>query len=444
MSTGLALVALVLGAGLGLLGALVVLRRPPAAEGAAREPELSSAVTASVAAAVAAVQEQAVAERDAAVQAALQQAAVLQRQQLEQVTAHHRELMDQAGLRQQEQLGAHLSAGQQELAAKKDVIDTRLDQVQTEMRAQMERLGQLVGQLGQRNAEQFGKVDESLRTQAEITQALSASTQSLREALANPKARGQWGERMAEDVLRLAGFIEHVNYEKQTAVEGTRALPDYTFTMPKGHALYMDVKFPLSAYLRYLEAGTEAERQAHRESFLRDVRTRVRELAQRDYASVGDRPSVDYVLLFLPNESIAGFIHEQDPGLVEHALGQKVVLCSPLTLFAFLGVIRQAFDNFIIEKTSDEILTLLGRFGQQWEKYKESLQSVERKFDAVHKELEQLGGPRRRQLEKPLLQLNELRRKRGLEIDAAFEPESEGERPGAEVLELGFRGDLGA
>jgi DNA recombination protein RmuC len=316
--------------------------------------------------------------------------------------------------------------------------------VQTELRAQMERLGQLVGQLGQRNAEQFGKVDESLRTQAEITRALSASTQSLREALANPKARGQWGERMAEDVLRLAGFIEHVNYEKQTAVEGTRALPDYTFTMPKGHALYMDVKFPLSAYLRYLEAGTEAERQAHRESFLRDVRTRVRELAQRDYAAVGDRPSVDYVLLFLPNESIAGFIHEQDPGLVEHALGQKVVLCSPLTLFAFLGVIRQAFDNFIIEKTSDEILTLLGRFGQQWEKYKESLQSVERKFDAVHKELEQLGGPRRRQLEKPLLQLNELRRKRGLEIDAAFEPEPEGDRPGAEVLELGFRGDLGA
>ena len=444
MNGGLVLVALVLGAGLGLLGALAVLRRPPAVDGSPREPELSSAVTASVAAAVAAVQEQAVAERDAAVQAALQHAAVLQRQQLEQVTAHHRELMDQAGLRQQEQLGAHLAAGQQELAAKKDVIDTRLGQVQTELRAQMERLGQLVGQLGQRNAEQFGKVDESLRTQAEITQALSSSTQSLREALANPKARGQWGERMAEDVLRLAGFIEHVNYEKQTAVEGTRALPDYTFTMPKGHALYMDVKFPLSAYLRYLEAGTEAERQAHRESFLRDVRTRVRELAQRDYAAVGDRPSVDYVLLFLPNESIAGFIHEQDPGLVEQALGQKVVLCSPLTLFAFLGVIRQAFDNFIIEKTSDEILTLLGRFGQQWEKYKESLQSVERKFDAVHKELEQLGGPRRRQLEKPLLQLNELRRKRGLEIDAAFEPESEGERPGAEVLELGFRGDLGA
>ena len=70
----------------------------------------------------------------------------------------------------------------------------------------------------------------------------------------------------------------------------------------------------------------------------------------------GDRRSVDYVLLFLPNETVSGFIHEHDPTLVDEALGQKVVLCSPLTLFALLGVIRQAFDNFIVEQTSDEIL----------------------------------------------------------------------------------------
>ena len=418
------LLAFGLGAGLAVLAAAALLRRPAMGGGAVAGP----------------TPEQLAQERDRAINAALQQAALLQREQLEQVTAHHRQLLEQAGVLQREQLGAQLDASQRELTAKKDVIDTRLDQVQVELRSQMDRLGHLVGQLGERNAEQFGKVDESLRTQAEVTQALSSSTQSLREALANPKARGQWGERMAEDVLRLAGFIEHVNYEKQTAVEGTRSLPDYTFTLPKGHALYMDVKFPLNAYLRHLEAGTDAERQAHREAFLRDVRARVRDLAQRDYPTVGERPAVDYVLLFLPNEAIAGFIHEHDPELVEHALGQKVVLCSPLTLFAFLGVIRQAFDNFVIEQTSDEILTLLGRFGQQWEKYRDSLESVQRKFDAVHRELDHLGGPRRRMLEKPLVQLDELRRQRGLEIDAVLAPEG----ADADVLALGYPDDLGA
>jgi DNA recombination protein RmuC len=402
------LAVLAAGAGLGALLALVARRRQA---GAPDEPDLTKAL----AAAVADVHQQAARDRDAAIHLALQQAAVVQR----------------------EQLGAQLAAGERELSAKKDVIDTRLDQVQGELRAQMERLGQLVGHLGQRSAEQFGKVDESLRNQAEITQALSMSTQSLREALANPKARGQWGERMAEDVLRLAGFLEHVHYEKQTAVEGTRALPDYTFLLPKGHALYMDVKFPLSAYLRYLEANSEAERQAHRDAFLRDVRMRVRELAQREYPSVGEHPAVDYVLLFLPNETVSTFIYEQDPDIVELALGQKVVLCSPLTLFAFLGVIRQAFDNFVIEQTSDEILRLLGRFGQQWTRYKESLAIVERRFDAVHKELEQLNGPRRRQLEKPLAELEELRQKRGLAADAPL--------ASADVLELeGFRDELGA
>ena len=60
---------------------------------------------------------------------------------------------------------------------------------------------------------------------------------------------------MAEDVLRLAGFTEHVNYRKQTQVGGGTGRPDYTFDLPKGHVLYMDVKFPLASYLRYLEVA---------------------------------------------------------------------------------------------------------------------------------------------------------------------------------------------
>ena len=83
-------------------------------------------------------------------------------------------------------------------------------------------------------------------------------------------------------------------------------------------------------------------------------------------------------------------------------MGQRVVMCSPLTLFAFLGVIRQAFDNFMIEQTSDEILSLIGKFGQQWQKYTESAEKVKRHVDAVQREFDQLTGTRRRALERPL------------------------------------------
>ena len=228
---------------------------------------------------------------------------------------------------------------------------------------------------------------------------------------------------MAEDVLRLAGFTEHVNYRKQTQVGGGSGRPDYTFDLPKGHVLYMDVKFPLASYLRYLEVGTDAERQAHLKRFLTDVRGRVKELARREYAREGDRPTVDYVLLFLPNEQLTGFIHEHDPALLDDAMAQRVVLCSPLTLFAFLGVIRQAFDNFMIEQTSDEILQLIGKFGQQWGKYTESIEKVKNRLDGVQKELDLLVGTRRRALERPLQQLEDLRVQRNLPVDGELFPE---------------------
>jgi len=334
-------------------------------------------------------------ERDAAVRAALEQSAVLQR----------------------EQLGSAASALQADLGAKKDVIDTRLDEVRAEVRTELHRLGTLVTDLGRTSAERFGQVDESLRSHAEVASTLADSTRMLREALANPQARGQWGERMAEDVLRLAGFTEHVNYRKQTNVEGGTGRPDFTFELPKGHVLYMDVKFPLASYLRYLEVGTDAERQAHLKRFLSDVRLRVKELAKRDYAGESDRPAVDYVLLFLPNEQLTGFIHEHDPQLLDDAMAQRVVLCSPLTLFAFLGVIRQAFDNFMIEQTSDEILKLIGKFGQQWQRYIDSADKVKRHFDSVQREFDQLTGTRRRALERPLQELEALRVQRDLPVD---------------------------
>ena len=340
-------------------------------------PTIDETVADAVEAAMVQMSHRAATDRDAAVRVALEHAAVLSR----------------------EQLGAAAS--------------TMTSGVQTEL----QRLGSLVSELGTASAQRFGQVDESLRAHAEVAGALSDSTRSLREALANPQARGRWGERMAEDVLRLAGFTEHVNYRKQRQLEGSNLRPDYTFELPKGHVLHMDVKFPLASYLRYLEVDNEAERQAHLKRFLADVRLRVKELAKREYAAESGRPSVDYVLMFLPNEQLTGFIHEHDPSLLDDALTQRVVMCSPLTLFAFLGVIRQAFDNFMVERTSDEILQLLGKFGQQWQKYSDSTEKVKRHFDSVQREFEQLTGTRRRALERPLQQLEALRIERDLPVD---------------------------
>ena len=366
----------------------------PAPPQVAEVPE--AVIARAVALAVAEAGERTTRERDQAVQAAIEQVVTMSR----------------------EQLAAQVRAGEASLAGRQQSIDQRLGEVQHGVQTDIQRLVALVDQLGASSSERFGQVDRSLQAHAEITSTLAGTTNSLREALASSNARGQWGERMAEDVLRLAGFEERVNYLKRTAVQGDgQGIPDFTFLLPRGHVLFMDVKFPMAAYLRFLDAGTDAERAAHRSAFVRDVRARVRELAKREYAATDDRPTVDNVLLFVPNETLAAFINESDANLMEEAMRQRIVICSPLTLFAFLGVIRQAFDNFMLEQTSKEVLALLGKFSQQWGKYAEAVDRVKRQFDTATRSFDELAGTRRRALERPLVAIDELRRKQLLPVD---------------------------
>ena len=254
-----------------------------------------------------------------------------------------------------------------------------------------------LGRLQESMARSHGELRQQLASTSEQTASLTATAGALREVLASPKARGQWGERMADDILRLAGLVEGVSYVKQRATaHGT--IPDVTFLIPGGQVLHMDVKFPIDNYVRHIETGDETARVA----FLKDVRARVKELTGRGYVDPAGG-TLDYVLLFLPNESIYGFVHEHDPGLLDEALRRKVVLCSPLTLYAVLAVVRQA-------RTSGEVLAVLGVFTQEWDRFCESLDKVGRAVDAVERAYGELAGTRRRALERPIAQVDELRR----------------------------------
>ena len=305
-----------------------------------------------------------------------------------------------------------------ELEAKKALIDAQLKKMNTEL----ENVSVLVRDLEKDRAEKFSQLATQLKASQEQVSQLLKTTNALREALASTKARGQWGERMAEDVLRVAGFVENVNYLKQKAVAGAGTRPDFTFLLPKDLKLNMDVKFPLDNYLRFLEADTDIEKQQFKNNFLRDVKARIKEITTRDYINP-EQNTLDYVLLFIPNEQVYSFIQEQDASIAQEALKNKVVICSPITLFAILAVIRQAVDNFALEKTSGEILGLLGTFKKQWEAFLAKLEILGKRIEDTRKEYDSLMTTRKRQLEKPLNRLDELRESRAL--PAALEDSQE-------------------
>ncbi len=288
----------------------------------------------------------------------------------------------------------------QELNAKKRLIDARLE----EMSARLAELNGLVQSAEKQRAESHGSLAGRLEQATQVTQRLQTTTERLREALANPHARGQWGERMAEDVLRLAGLVEGVNYRKQKGTESGR--PDFTFLLPGNQCVHMDVKFPLTNYLRALDATDDSARAASTGLFLKDVRLRIKEVRAYVDPSAG---TLDCVLVFIPNEQVYGFIHAHDPELLDDALRGKVVLCSPVTLFAVLAVLRQSVDAFRLHVASREILELLARFREEWENYVKVMSSLGRKLEDASDEYRKLMGVRADRLDRQLEKIEQLR-----------------------------------
>ncbi len=373
------LVALVLAAGL-LIGFLVAQRNAAAAAPALGADQLE-------------------AEREAVVAAALDAArSAVRAERAESLQQTVDTVLSVASSK----LGDQLAAGKQVIDREHEVVGEQVRHVHGELR----RVTELVASLQAERAEQNGALNARLEQAVAATAALTDTTLTLRDALASPKARGQWGERMAEDVLRTAGFVEGVNYVKQQKLAGG-GIPDYSFDLPMGHAVHMDVKFPIDNYLRWLDADDDALRAQLAKQFGRDVRQRVKELTDRSY--IDPATTVDYLLLFIPNESVYGFIHEHDPDLVDAALTQKVVLCSPTSLFAVLAVIRQAVDNFMVERRSDEILAAIGGLRDQWDRLGQSMDKVGRGLESAQKAYDDARGTRFRQFNRRLTDLEQLR-----------------------------------
>ncbi len=302
------------------------------------------------------------------------------------------------------------SAGGEVLETKKKLIDASL----TTMNAKLGELQALTQTIDKERRETAGVIKTELTRATEATAKLRETTAQLREALASSQRRGQWGERMAEDVLRLAGFVEGVNYHKQATVESGER-PDFTFMMPRDLRLNMDVKFPLDNYLRSLEATDDASREQFTSAFLKDVRKQLREVTSRAYIDVA-AGTLNCVLLFIPNEQVYSFIHEHDNKLLDDAVRNKVVLCSPLTLYAVLSVVRQSVDNFRLGRVSNEILELLGTFRKEWEKYCEVAEKAGSFLERALTEFQKLQTTRSRQLERQLERIDDLQGKQDLPL----------------------------
>ena len=310
----------------------------------------------------------------------------------------------------EEKLKAGAVEGSKELEGKKELIDKSIK----EMDKTLSDVKQKIADVGKGNIE----VSTLIKKHEDVTLRLRDTTEHLKQALASSKKRGEWGERMAEDIINLVGLVEGINYTTQKTLDDSSGRPDYTFLMPNHMKIHMDVKFPLDNYLKYLDASSDHDRKRYRDELLKNMKTMIREIPKRPgYINPSDN-TVDYVIIFIPNEQVYGFINESDTTIMDEALRQKVILCSPFTLYAVLAVIREATKNFSLERTASEILKLLEEFNKQWNFYKDKFSMMGEKIDAARKEYDSLVTTRSNMLERPLRKIDALTKQKAIALDS--------------------------
>ena len=221
------------------------------------------------------------------------------------------------------------------------------------MQKNLDALQQKVSQIEEGRKREMGALGEQLKCLGEQQARLDRETNALSSALRNNKVRGAWGEAQLRNIVESAGLLEHVDFDTQVVVtdaDGRTQRPDMIIHMPGGKTIPIDAKAPYADYQKACEIPDTAtpEELARKSELLhahaKAVREHVKTLGDKAYWNAfADAP--DFVIAFIPNESLLQAALETDPTLMDDAFARKVALTSPITLWAVLKSVAYAWQQ---------------------------------------------------------------------------------------------------
>ncbi|RIX30912.1 DNA recombination protein RmuC [Amnibacterium setariae] len=221
-----------------------------------------------------------------------------------------------------------------------------------------------VSELEQQRAAQYGALEQQLLATRASSEQVRSTAESLAAALRHNSMRGAWGETQLRRLVESAGLTNRVDFDLQvstTTDEGTRR-PDLVVRLPEGKAIAVDAKVPLAAFIEANEipptaVGAEAARRdALMKEHVKAVRAHIDALASKGYWT--DFHSPEFVVAFLPSESLLSAALAADPSLLDHSFSKRVALASPVNLWAVLKTVAYTWTQQELTEDAHRLFTL--------------------------------------------------------------------------------------
>ena len=230
-----------------------------------------------------------------------------------------------------------------------------------------------------------GEIKQLMETVRKDASQMSEDAKNLANALrASSKVQGDWGEMVLATILERAGLYEGEHFHTQASernAEGALLRPDVIVDMPGGHRLVIDSKVSLTAFERCVNAEDEEMRTAALKQHIASVRTHIKTLGEKDYASLYE--GVDFTLMFIPLEGAASLALQNDPELSGYAWDRNVMIATPTTL---MMAMRTVGNLWMIDRQNRNAIDIADRAGALYDKFEgfvSDLETVGKRIDGA-------------------------------------------------------------